>query len=193
VLSWHVDYWDRLGWKDVYGSKFATKRQRAYAKAANSKRIGTPFFYVNNRPVRAGAIRDLVAKGRDDDSPVRIDVAAEAGSGGTITVKATIGLAPAAKMPKGTVAFPVLVLAKATTKPDAGECKDMTLVEYQVVAGRGRRKAVAAMAKGHSWKLRIPKGDRDGDVSLELLVEDPGKAKTLECVWVPIGKPEKDG
>lgn len=47
VLSFHVDYWNRLGWTDPYSNAISTRRQRGYASAAGSKRIYTPQMIVN--------------------------------------------------------------------------------------------------------------------------------------------------
>ena len=35
-LSFHVDYWNRLGWRDPYSSSDFSKRQRRYATALSS-------------------------------------------------------------------------------------------------------------------------------------------------------------
>lgn len=42
VLSYHVDYWNYIGWKDPYSSERSTQRQRDYASAWNTRRIYTP-------------------------------------------------------------------------------------------------------------------------------------------------------
>lgn len=46
-LSFHVTYWDRLGWPDTLGREFSTKRQRSYAAFKKSRRVYTPQMVVN--------------------------------------------------------------------------------------------------------------------------------------------------
>ena len=46
ALEWHVDYWDRLGWKDTFSSSSATARQERYANHIGGGSY-TPEFVVN--------------------------------------------------------------------------------------------------------------------------------------------------
>lgn len=47
VLSYHVDYWNRLGWKDPFSAEGFTDYQRDYAQQFNSRSIYTPQLVVN--------------------------------------------------------------------------------------------------------------------------------------------------
>jgi hypothetical protein len=48
-LSEHVDYWDRLGWKDRFSSATLTNRQRDYQRQFNTDSIYTPQMVVDGR------------------------------------------------------------------------------------------------------------------------------------------------
>src|SRR5438067_5975074 len=51
-VAFHVDYWDRLGWKDPFASAEWTKRQRLYAANWNAENVYTPAFVLNGREWR---------------------------------------------------------------------------------------------------------------------------------------------
>ncbi len=47
VLAYHVDYWDRLGWKDRFSNALFSERQRTYARHLQSGSIYTPQIVIN--------------------------------------------------------------------------------------------------------------------------------------------------
>src|SRR5262245_41066731 len=48
-LSFHVDYWDYIGWRDPFDSPRWSERQREYARTFRSNRIYTPQLVVGGR------------------------------------------------------------------------------------------------------------------------------------------------
>lgn len=48
-LEFHVDYWDRLGWKDPFSSAAFTKRQQEYGRVFGTDSIYTPQMVVAGR------------------------------------------------------------------------------------------------------------------------------------------------
>lgn len=56
VLAYHVDYWNRLGWKDVFSSPQYSERQRTYSVYLNtSDGVYTPQAIVNGRAEFVGS------------------------------------------------------------------------------------------------------------------------------------------
>ncbi|MET4083037.1 hypothetical protein ABIB40_003004 [Pedobacter sp. UYP30] len=47
ILSYHVDYWDRLGWKDTFSNAAFSKRQYKYATWLKNSSVYTPQIVVN--------------------------------------------------------------------------------------------------------------------------------------------------
>ena len=52
-IAFHVDYWDRLGWRDRFSSKQWTERQSRYAALWQSESVYTPAVVVNGREQRS--------------------------------------------------------------------------------------------------------------------------------------------
>ena len=55
ALTFAVDYWDRLGWKDTFASPVFTQRQYSYSHAGASTEVYTPQVIVNGRVDGVGA------------------------------------------------------------------------------------------------------------------------------------------
>jgi len=51
-VVFHVDYWDRLGWEDPFGSAAHSQRQRRYARELGMRSVYTPGFFLNGEEWR---------------------------------------------------------------------------------------------------------------------------------------------
>jgi hypothetical protein len=57
ALSFHVDYWDSLGWPDRFASSELTDRQRGYARSLGARGLYTPEMIVNGVEAFTGSDR----------------------------------------------------------------------------------------------------------------------------------------
>jgi hypothetical protein len=48
-VAFHVDYWDRLGWKDPFADRGFSDRQQAYAELWHAENIYTPEFVLDGK------------------------------------------------------------------------------------------------------------------------------------------------
>lgn len=81
ALSYHIDYWDYLGWRDTLGSPANTERQRAYGRSFGDRSVYTPQAVINGRQHMSGAKRHDIAKSMES--------LAGAGNGMTVDVSAS--------------------------------------------------------------------------------------------------------
>lgn len=79
ALSFHVDYWDYLGWRDTFASPEHAERQRDYRDAFDASVIYTPQIVIEGRQsvpaIREDAIREAIETARvpEDEEPIRIE------------------------------------------------------------------------------------------------------------------------
>jgi hypothetical protein len=52
-VAFHIDYWDRLGWRDRFAKPEFTSRQQRYAAAWGGDSVYTPGFVVNGKEWRS--------------------------------------------------------------------------------------------------------------------------------------------
>jgi hypothetical protein len=55
-VAFHIDYWDKRGWKDRFASPAFTQRQRVYMAAWKGGAAYTPAFAINGRESRSPAL-----------------------------------------------------------------------------------------------------------------------------------------
>ena len=89
ALSLHVDYWDYIGWKDVFAQHKFTLRQHGYAKAGHRRSVYTPQMIINGQDHVVGNhpmdVTDLIAAYQKRAQPVALRVVR---AGGQVEIEA---------------------------------------------------------------------------------------------------------
>ena len=93
ALSFHVDYWNYLGWKDPFSDAAFSERQRRYADRLHD-RVYTPQLILNGRASVVGSreaqVRRQVALLSKTTLPVSVALTAPTVEGNRLTVDYTV-------------------------------------------------------------------------------------------------------
>jgi hypothetical protein len=77
-LAFHVEYWNRLGWTDVFSKKIHSERQNAYAQSFHSTSVYTPQLLINGKHELVGckkiSIEKLVKKELESDVTLKVSI-----------------------------------------------------------------------------------------------------------------------
>ena len=156
ALAFHVDYWDRLGWKDRFAAASYTERQYDGMRANRARFVYTPQVLVQGRDFpewrdrrAATALATAAAK------PARADIALEAEpQGGSIAIRA-LARVPSPADRKGAVLYVALADDGLASDVKAGENAGARLVHDHVV--RLLRAGPTPDANGDvRWSISLP-------------------------------------
>src|ERR1700674_66861 len=88
VLEEHVDYWDRLGWKDPFSSEAATARQGEYGAAFGGGQVYTPQMVVDGHAEFVGSSEGEALRAvRTAAETPKPDVHLSWADGGTLAIR----------------------------------------------------------------------------------------------------------
>ena len=159
ALSYNVDYWDYLGWKDTLASPDNTARQRNYAQARGDGQVYTPQMVIDGRTHAVGSNQaeiDAALAKYPDGLPVHLSLSATADA-------ITVNIDPAAQgqMPHATL-WLVMYDRSVSVPIGRGENSGRTITYTNVV----RKLRPIAMWKGESMSVDLPKSEiKQADVN----------------------------
>ncbi|MHA1165105.1 MAG: DUF1223 domain-containing protein [Alphaproteobacteria bacterium] len=171
ALTFPVDYWDYLGWKDTLASPAYSKRQRSYARARGDGQVYTPQIVVGGVAHVVGshvsAVKKAILKSAGQDTAgVSLTMHTE---GDTIIIKA--GAAPEGMRVKPATIWLALVKKSATVEIKRGENRGSTITYHRVV----KNMTPVGQWTGEKVTIKLPKNhlqSTDTDGCTVLLQQD---------------------
>lgn len=131
ALSFHITYWDHLGWVDPYSNEMYTERQKKYATILKQPQYYTPQAIVNGEHQFIGsnpiAFRDSLTKVEKKKPTFSIEASALQ-RGDSIEIQYTLQ-----KEPKNQLLNIAIIEKNSEHKVARGENKNRTLKHFNVV------------------------------------------------------------
>lgn len=180
-LAFHVDYWNRLGWRDPFSDAAYSQRQRAYARAFGSDRVYTPQMVVNGRREFVGSRRleaeRAIQQALEASASATVEVAARV-AGRTVTVDYAVTGAP-----DDAVLHLALVQRRAEQAVPRGENAGRTLRHANVV------RAFETVSAGMGTQpLTLPRGLRSAEASIVGFAQDPATMHVFGASEVAVNR-----
>jgi peptide-methionine (R)-S-oxide reductase len=150
-VSFHVDYWDYLGWEDIFARPQFSERQQVYAAAWKSDRVYTPGFVWNGSEWRGWYDGKPLPSIRAETGTLRLDVLP-----GTAEVRFAFPVGSRPILHGAPVAHIVVLGMGVSRNIKAGENKGKTLVHDFVVMDYQRvplHEDVDGWAGASKWQI----------------------------------------
>jgi len=132
ILAYHVDYWDRLGWKDRFSDVKFSRRQHQYAHWLNLSSVYTPQIVVNGKQEFVGSdekiLRNSLENALSKTSSSHLQISFKKHTADNIILSYNTN-----EQTKGENLVIALVKPYAKNKINSGENQGRTLNHVQIV------------------------------------------------------------
>ena len=175
TLSFHVDYWNRLGWKDPFSSAAYSQRQKDYAMIIDKSTVYTPQLIVNGIKEMVGsdenAVSGAVSNALKTSPALQIVINKIETKNYMATISFTVD-----KNIKNCKVNAALVQAQITTAILKGENEGVKLTNYNVV----RDFVSNPLVQGTSFvNLQLPENKAGNNYSVVLYVQEDASGKII--------------
>lgn len=176
VLSYHVDYWDKQGWKDIFSNADYTKRQYDYARYMGKDPIYTPQVIINGKIDYIGSqetsLRNGIKSALSKSASTNLSLEATQNAS-ALAVNYTV---------EGTSKNSRLLIAvvqkEAKSNVKRGENANRVLSHYQIV--RQLQAVDLNKAKKGTASVHLPKNYNAQDFEIIGFVQDMNSGAILE-------------
>lgn len=191
-LSEHVDYWNRLGWRDPFSSRLFSERQRTYAETLGTENVYTPMMvvdggvaFVGSRPITA---REAVVTARKTPKArLTLETTMSADRSSVHVAGVVSELPSATERPEVWVA---VTESQLTTDVTRGENASRTLSHTGVVRSL---EWLGSLARPSSdvyrveGQIRIRSAWRHEHLRLVVFLQEPSSGRIVGAAQRPIG------
>jgi len=185
-LSFHVDYWDYIGWVDRFAKKQHTQRQRKVASVNGLNTIYTPQVVVGGRDFRFwywnGRTESKIAAITNMPAQAKIDLVVKKSEGRKLMALSNIMLKPH-RHPRQSSIFMVLYQNNLSSRVKAGENNGRELKHDFVVRDlRGPFDLTAASVKKIEQDFYLDKSWNPADIGVAVFVQDKNSGEVLQAL-----------
>jgi len=181
VLSYHVDYWDRLGWKDIFSSALFTERQEYYSNIFGLNNIYTPQAVVNGKKEFLGSNKTKLISSIDEQLDEKPDALIKLNALQNTEGKINVQYSTEGTDAKKEQAILVLIQKMATNEIKKGENTGRTLHHINIV-----RNIFYLPLKEKTTSFKLPTGLQKQDFFVAGFIQEKrsGKVKAIQSVSI---------
>ena len=175
LLAYHVDYWDRLGWKDQFSSNDFTKRQEKYQDWLNLYVMYTPQFIINGTTEFAGynetALFEKISSALKTKQTGSLEIIVNAATDSLIINFKTDQIQEHSNL------FVAVIQKQAISKVERGENKGNTLHHVQIVK---QLNSFPSDKKEGNAKIPIPENFNSKDFEIIGFIQNNNTGQILQ-------------
>ncbi len=188
-LAFHVDYWDRLGWRDRFAAPANTERQYAEMRAGGARFVYTPQVLIQGRDFQGwqgSARRFDAAVAGVNALPARADIDLEVQPRRDgIAVRAEVRVGAAADR-KGAVPFLALADSDLVSDVKAGENAGARLTHDHVVRAFAAGPPVDAAGVSRTEVVLPRPSEAGARPTIVAFVQNSVTGEVLQTVALPL-------